>query len=352
MTDTLPRTLFIGRGNGGVCWYRCALPATVLGADWVGVTGRPPDLRFVTGVTGPDMSLDALSGYEVVVVQQPIGEEWLQLIRRLQSAGATVLFEVDDYMQAVRKIDSHELKDVFTRDWVRSAELNMRVADGVICSTPWLARRYRAFNPNVWVCPNGIDLARYAYSRPERDHVTIGWAGGVGHIASMRPWLPAVAAVLRARPNARFTTVGAAFADELVAEFGAERCRSLPFAALEVYPASVSTFDIALAPSGNNNLFRGKSDLRWLEASALGIPVVGDPAVYPELEDGVTGMAAATAADAEAAMLALVDDAGRRRAIGAAALAHVTEHRRIEVAAQRWAEVLREAHAAHAVAAA
>ena len=54
----------------------------------------------------------------------------------------------------------------------------------------------------------------------------------------------------------------------------------------------MSTFDVALAPSGNNNLFRGKSDLRWLEASALGIPVVGDPAVYPEIEDGITGSAA------------------------------------------------------------
>jgi glycosyltransferase involved in cell wall biosynthesis len=349
---SLPRTLFVGRGNGGVCWYRCALPATVLGADWVGVTERPPNLRFVTGVTGGAISLDGMRGYEVVVLQQPIGEEWMQAIRQMQAAGATVLFEVDDYMQAVRKIDSHELKDVFTKEWVKSAELNMRVCDGIICSTEWLARRYRAFNRNVWVCPNGIDVARYAYSRPEREHVTIGWAGGVGHVASVRPWLPAVANVLRARPETRFWTVGAAFADELAEEFGPERTRSLPFTSLEVYPASVSTFDIALAPSGNNNLFKGKSDLRWLEASALGIPVVGDPAVYPDIEDGVTGLAAAGETEAEAAILSLVDDAARRRAIGEAARAHVTEHRRIEVAAQRWAEVLREARAGKVAAAA
>jgi glycosyltransferase involved in cell wall biosynthesis len=349
---SLPRTLFVGRGNGGVCWYRCTLPATVLGADWVGVTERPPNLRFVAGVTGGAISIDAFAGYDVVVLQQPIGEEWMKVIRSLQAAGVTVLFEVDDYMQAVRKIESHELKDIFTKEWVRSAELNMRVADGVICSTEWLARRYRAFNQNVWVCPNGIDLARYAYSRPERDTVTIGWAGGVGHVASVRPWLRAVAGVLRARPETRFVTVGAPFADELAGEFGAERCRSLPFTSLEVYPASMSVFDVALAPSGNNNLFRGKSDLRWLEASALGIPVIGDPDVYPEIEDGVTGLAAATEAEAEAAMLALVDDAARRRALGEAARAYVAEHRRIEVAAQRWAEVLHEARQGKATAAA
>jgi glycosyltransferase involved in cell wall biosynthesis len=340
----LPNTLFVGHNNGGVCWYRCALPATALGLEWVGAIGKPGALRFVTGVVDGEFGERDFARYDVVVLQQPSGEEWLRAIRSLQAAGVTVLFEVDDYMQAVRKIDSHELKDVVTRDWVRSAELNMRVADGVICSTEYLARRYRAFNDNVWVCPNGIDLRRYAYARRAREGVTIGWSGGVGHVASVSRWLPAIADVLRERPEARFTTVGAPFADELAPEFG-DRCRSLPFAPLEVYPASLSTIDVAVAPSGNNNLFRGKSDLRWLEASALGIPVVGDPEVYPEIEHEVTGLHASEPDEAREALLRLVDDAALRRRMGEAAHAHVAEHRRIEVAARRWAEVLAEATA-------
>jgi glycosyltransferase involved in cell wall biosynthesis len=342
---TLPRTLFLARGSSGIAWYRCVLPASALGADWAAALGRPPKLQFVAGVTEREMSLEALADYEVVVLQQPVGDGWFKAIRELQRRGVSVLYEVDDYMHAVRKIDTHELRHNFDREWLASAELNMRIVDGVICSTEFLARRYRKFNERQWVCPNGIDLKRYAYARREREHVTIGWAGGVGHVASVRPWLPAVAAVLRARPHVRFTTVGSKFADGLLEEFGPERCRSLPFAPIEVYPGSMSTFDVALAPSGNNNLFRGKSDLRWLEASALGVPVVGDPAVYPEIEHGVTGMAAASPAEAEAALLQLVDDAALRRRVGEAAHAHVVEHRRIEVAARRWAEVLREAAA-------
>ena len=343
MTPSIPRTLFVARSNGGIAWYRVVLPATALGADWIAVNGAPPALDYVAGVTPRRVRFEDFGDYEVVVLQQPVGEEWLRAIRDLQARGTTVLFEIDDYLQAVRKIDTHELSGHMNREWLRKSELNMRIADGIICSTPYLARRYRKFNERLWVCPNGIDLKRYAYGRPpEGGPVNIGWAGGVGHIASVRRWLPAVAAVLRARPDVRFTTVGSAFADELVEEFGAERCRSLPFAPLEMYPASVSTFDLALAPSGNNNLFRGKSDLRWLEASALGIPVVGDPEVYPDIEDGVTGLAAATAEQAEAAILRLVDDAAERRRLGEAARAHVTEHRRIELAAQAWAEVLRE----------
>jgi glycosyltransferase involved in cell wall biosynthesis len=343
MSHSIPRTLFVARSNGGIAWYRVVLPATALGADWVAANGAPPKLDFVTGVTPRAFELLDFGEYEVVVLQQPVGETWLRAIRDLQARGTTVLFEIDDYLQAVRKIETHELSGHMNREWLRKAELNMRIADGIVCSTPYLARRYRKFNERLWVCQNGIDLKRYAYGRPpEGAPVTIGWAGGVGHIASVRRWLPAVAAVLRARPDVRFTTVGSAFADELVEEFGAERCRSLPFAPLEMYPASVSTFDVALAPSGNNNLFRGKSDLRWLEASALGIPVVGDPEVYPDIVDGVTGLAAASADEAEAAILRLVDDAAERRRMGEAARAHVTEHRRIEVAAQQWADVLRE----------
>ena len=47
-----PRTLFVGRGNSGVCWYRSALPAAALGADWLGVVGEPGALRRVTGGFG------------------------------------------------------------------------------------------------------------------------------------------------------------------------------------------------------------------------------------------------------------------------------------------------------------
>ena len=76
----------------------------------------------------------------------------------------------------------------------------------------------------------------------------------------------------------------------------------------------MTLFDVAIAPSAENNQFRGKSDLRWLEASALGIPLVAHPDVYPDIEDGVTGVHASTPDEVEAALLRLIDDAERARA--------------------------------------
>ena len=340
---SLPRTLFLGIGASGPAWYRAALPAAALGADWAGVRGTPPELRFVTGDTGRVRALEDLFGYDVVVVQQPRGREWVALIRDLQARGLRVLYEIDDLLDAVRKTAGHEHAKAFDRQWVVASEMAMRVCDGVICSTGFLARRYASVNPQVSVCRNGLDLRRYDLTRLPRTTVTIGWAGGAGHEAAMKPWLPAVREVLRALPHARFMTVGAPYAELLEGEFGPERALAIPFGQLEAYPAAMSNFDIALAPAAATNFFRAKSDLRWLEASALGIPVVADPGVYPDVEHGVTGLHAATPAEAAGHLHALAGSRELRERIGAAAREVVTRTRRIEVVAEEWRAVLEAA---------
>jgi len=341
--SALPRTVFLGKAGTATSWYRCALPAMALGVSWVGMAGEPPAVHFPTGVTDGRLDFGDLSRFDVVVVQQPHGRGWLHAIRELQAAGTRVLFEIDDYVQAVRKAADHDFRASFGREVVEAYELSMRVCDGIVCSTEYLARRYRAFNKHVWVCRNGLDLKRYALSKPARDLVSIGWAGGTGHRSAMATWLPAVAEVMRAEPNTRFVTVGPSFADELAGEFGRERTLALPFAPLDTYPASMTHFDIALAPAGKGAFYQGKSDLRWLEASALGTPLIADRAVYPDVEHGVTGFQVEGPGEVREHLLALVRDAELRRRVGETARAHVAEHRSIEAMAPQWAAAIEEA---------
>ena len=341
MTD-LPRTLFAGSGRGAVCWYRCALPAVHLGADWVGVGGEPGALRTLTGTPKLGLREEDWASYEVVVLQQPRGAAWVRRIRELQAAGVTVLFEVDDYVHAVRKSRDHDFRSDFGKDFLRELELAMAACDGLIASTPWLANRYRAFNPRAYVCRNGLDLARYALTRPAREHVTLGWTGATGHKESVRPWLDVVADVMRRRPATRFVSIGQPFAKRLAAEFGDERCLAIPFTSLDTYPAAMTSIDVAIAPAGRSNFFRGKSDLRFLEAGALGQAVVGDPTVYPSIEHGVTGLHAETPAEALPLLLELVDDSALRERLGAAARSYVERERAMPVAARQWAAVLRD----------
>ncbi len=349
---SLPKTLFLSRGSNAVAWYRCALPALALDTDWVCYDQtEPPHTKLVWGRTQAPLTFEDIAAFDVVVVQQPRGVAWMKAIREWQAAGVVVLYEIDDWARGIRKKDDHDFADKFDRSVIDDMELCMRAADGMVVSTEWLAERYRAVNPNTYLCRNGLDLKRYALTRPQRDYVTIGWSGATGHRNSMRPWLQQVAAVLRERPEVRFVSIGQRFANALAKEFGTERALSVPWAPFDTYPAAMTLMDVALAPAGQDNFYRGKSDLRWLEAGALGIPLVADPLVYPEIEPGVTGFHASTPAEVREQLIKLVDDRELRERVGAAAKAHVIENRSAQVAAQRWAEMLREVAPAPAVAA-
>ena len=341
----MTRTLFVAKGDGGAAWYRCTLPALALGAPWIGTDNPRPDFGVCTGGGTHARGFEDLLDYDVVVLQQPDGVSWQRAIRRLQGAGVTVLYEIDDYVHGVAELRDHGNAHRFDKAKVRGFEMAMRAADGLIVSTEWLGEQYRAFNPNVWVCRNGLDLPRYALTRPAREGVAIGWAGGMGHLDAVRPWLASVAGVMRARPETRFVTVGQDHALQLTPEFGAARTTAIPFSPLETYPAAMTNFDVALAPAGKGGFFRGKSDLRWLEASALGIPLIADPDTYPGIEHGVTGFHAASPAEAREILDALVADAGLRERVGQAARAHVLEHRSVQAMAPAWATAIAEAAA-------
>lgn len=339
---TVPRTLFLARGTLTVGWYRCVLPATALGCDWAGVAGEPGALRLLSGRVPATFTERDIPAYDVVVVQLVSGREWLRAINAWQAAGVTVLYEIDDWMHGVRKLDGHDAQAHFGRAAIEAHDLCMRACDGVICSTEWLARRYRAVNTRTFTCRNGIDLTRYAYTRPSREDIGIGWAGGTGHRTAVGAWLDGVRAVMRRHPRTRFTSLGQPFARALEEEFGA-RALSLPFGPLESYPAAMTHFDVALAPAARNDFFRAKSDLRWLESAALSLPCIADPEVYPEIEHGVTGFHASSAGEMAEILEALVTDPALRERVGAAAYAHVREHRSHVAAATAWDAVLREA---------
>ena len=180
---TLPRTLFVGIANGAVAWYRCALPASVLGADWLGVRGEPPRPRVPSAATSrPTSRSTTRASYDVVVVQQVAGREWLKTIRAL--AGRRRHGALRDRRLAPRRAQARgprARRQASTARAVERYELCMRGADGIICSTDVARRRYRPLNPRTWICRNGIDLAATSFTRPERDYVGIGWSGGTGH---------------------------------------------------------------------------------------------------------------------------------------------------------------------------
>lgn len=336
------RVLFVGRGNGAVCWYRCALPAMWMQADWAGVEGTPGDLYMETGIVKGETKLPVFDDYDIIVLQQPRGMAWMRKILALQERGKTVLYEIDDYLHGIRKMEDHDFRDSFTKKELKSFEICMQVCDGIICSTEYIARRYRAFNEKTWVCMNGIDAGRYKLTRPQRLTVNIGWAGATGHAKAFNPWAQQVARIMQEYDTACFVSIGQNYAEAFAEPFGRERCISTPFTSLETYPAAMTMFDIALGSAGKGSFFRGKSDLRWLEAAALGVPIIADPVVYPDIVHGETGLHAETPEEIYDCLDRLVGNEEARERIGQQARQYVLENRTMQQAAVQWGRVFNE----------
>lgn len=336
MTVKPDEVLFIGVEGTPQTWYRCALPARALGADWAGITN---DFRICCGETRGGQQPPNLEDYKVVVAQYAAGETWNQRIAWMKSEGIKVVYEIDDYLHGIKDVPEHVHHQYFKRGILRQLEQCMGQADALIVTTKFLAERYRKLCPGpTFVCQNGVDLPRFDVHRPPRDHLTVGWSGATGHVGPMLEWLNGgMGEVLRAREDVRFSCVGAEEVGKAIAEvIGKDRVDWTPFSAFETYPSSMIDADILLAPAGNGTWHRGKSDLRWLEASALGLPCICDSRAYPDAD-----LQAAFPKHAAKILEELLDDREYAASVGADAYEQISTTGRVfPRAADQWREPL------------
>jgi Glycosyl transferases group 1 len=332
--DIAEDVLFLAQSADASCYHRTMLPATTLGCDWGGLDSPPPQLILGRGEVRVDQGEPDLGAYRIVVLQTPAQEGWLDVIPKLQAGGTKVVFDADYSM--------HELAT--DEDVLNLIESLLRMCDGVTCATRYIAERYARFNPRTFVCENGIDLRSYKLTKPPHDTVNIGWAGSSMYPDEAMPWLVQIAGMMRVRDVTNFISIGQRCGDA-VAAMGAiapERCLTIPGMLPEQVPAAMSIFDIAFDPAGQKPWRLGRSQLRWFEASAWGIPLVGDPRVYPGIDDGVTGFHASDPIDVARAILRLVDDPLLRAAVGGRARRAVEERHTMAAVAPQWVRALEQ----------
>lgn len=332
------KPLFIGQGNSAVAWYRCGLPANALDYDWVGVAGTPDKHYFLSGNTESVNLTD--NDYDTIIVQEVHGEKWLDLIKKWQAEGKRIIYEIDDFVHGIWKIEAHRNREHFSRKTIKEEFVPcMKQADEMICSTEFLSDQYKKYNPNQHVCLVGIDTARYNVEFPSRDDIIIGWAGGTGHHHSVGPWLEEVSKILALYDNVKFVSIGTRYGEAL-AQRHLGKAISVPWSTLENYPYVLTNMDVALAPAHDSKYYKSKSDLRWLEASAVGLPVIANPLVYKEIEDESTGLLAETPEQAGDLMMELIEDESLRKEIGKKAQKYVQENRDIKEASKQWNSIL------------
>lgn len=331
------KTLFIGLGNSAPCWYRCGLPGIYLGdeADWIGYAGNPASGGVIAGSLDTTKIPD-IDPYDAIVIQQPSGEDWLNHIKGWQRAGKKIIFECDDFLHGVKKVENHTYQKSFNKKRIKEFEACMRQADAMICSTEFLSKQYEKYNANQHVCLVGLDTKRYNVEFPARNQITIGWAGGTGHDLAIAPWLEVVSRILERHPHVAFCSIGTNYA-QILAPYHPHRCLSIPWVSIENLPYALTNFDIEIAPAHESKYHLAKSDLRWLEASALGIPVVADSRLYSSSNNfGLVD----SPEEAEDELEMLIYSEYDRKTFGETNKTYVQKHRDINETVDQWREAI------------
>jgi len=147
-------------------------------------------------------------------------------------------------------------------------------ADAMIVSTPYLKEVYEDCNKYIYVVPNCIDFKLWdKVKRKKKKGLRIGWSGGAAHKEDLEIILPVIKEFGVKYPEIKFVFLHGA----------PDFIRDLPnveyhqkFARIDKYPQYVGSqgIDIGLAPLVDNAFNRGKSNLKFLEWSALSIPTV------------------------------------------------------------------------------
>lgn len=167
---------------------------------------------------------------------------------------------------------------------------SMSFADGMFVSTPYLKEIYGKFNENIHVIENSLDfkgdrkfVGWDKVSIRKHKGIRIGWIGGRSHFEDLMMVAPALREILERYPEVTLVLVNSAVQPSCKAlgiKYPFEGLTNVHYADRSVpinrYAKFMASFgiDIGIAPLVDCNFNRAKSNLRWLEYSALGIPSV------------------------------------------------------------------------------
>lgn len=282
------------------------------------------------------------SGFDVALVQRNAIPPDLvsRFLDRCAVEEVRVVFELDDDLLS----DDPGWRELGAyRPFQESIRFLLSAADVVSVSTPELARRVGHLARHVVVLENGLD--RSLWFRPPGDlppgsrtggAVRLFFVGGAAHGADI--------AILREALGLASEELGKTVELHVAGGVPIDE-REAWFEPIEIPPGEVSyprfvgwlrslrgDFDMAVAPLEDTALNRSKSDLRFLEYAALGLPgIYSSGPAFSTVEDGATGLVVDNNPQAWAnAIVRIHTDRHLRESLVEAGLERLTQRRLLD----------------------
>jgi len=255
-----------------------------------------------------------------------------------RSFGKPLIYDVDDLLIHVSR--THPNYSVYQSRAMRALKLLVD-ADLVVASTPVLADYLRHFHPDVVAIPNLLPPSLWydarqnpspleggGWSRGETPStITIGYIGTATHLPDLESIEVALVTLLeRFGGRARFVAVGLPLPPVLDSHPAAKqltppRAVRNNYAAFAAYVARLP-IDVGIAPLTDTPFNRCKSDIKFQEYAALGIPgVFSDLPPYSDgIVHGCSGYLAGDERDWVEMLSRLIQSADVRRKTATAAM--------------------------------
>lgn len=274
-----------------------------------------------------------------------------KLVMRVRQAGGQLVYALDDDFLT---LDTRGMPR-FTIERCESVRLLLREADQVLVTTVELGRSVADYNSHIVVLPNMLDErlllgGRLASPFAER-RLVIGYMGTTTHDDDLLLILPALKSLAQMYPGRlAFQLIAGVAHDETLALLA-----DLPLRVLHLDPAEVEyplfmlwftgqiRWDIALAPLVDNVFNRSKSDVKYLDYSAIGAAGIFSrvPAYTGSVLHCETGWLAENTSEAWVeALETLITNVPLREHIALNAKAYLYRERIVARVAKHWLSVI------------
>lgn len=283
----------------------------------------------------------------------------LDLLEQAKKLNKLVIYDVDDLI-----FDRQELEKKFQTSTTELADRDiagiltgadlfkaaMQAADYGIASTSALQAEVakQVGKKQCFLLPNGLDSnienLRDGKVVKEEGEVTIFYGSGTKtHDADFATIAEPLTRVLAENKQVRLVVVGHLGLPDSMQPLK-EQIQQLPLLDFQMFLHCLKHADIAIAPLEPGKFADCKSEIKWLEAANFAVPcVVAKTACYEDvIEQGKTGLIAATEQEWFEALSKLVTDASYRQKIGQAALKQANKEYSATAMAKQMQQLLQQ----------
>ena len=226
----------------------------------------------------------------------------------------------------------------------------VKMADMVTVTQPLLEDVYRPIAKATACLPNCVDLNIWKPTKIVRnkDEIRMGWAGGHSHYEDWCLLTPFLSKVMKRYPNLKFVVSGSWFEGILktIPNY-MDRVEFMSWVDISAYPyrSILNDIDFFVIPLVDNEFNRCKSNIKWVEQSAIEVPSVTSYVTpYKEAYNGGNGIFVHNN-DPDAwyeAVCYMIENPEERIKMGKEARKTVEENYDINKKAHLWADAYNE----------